>query len=71
MKYPLTKRQKDCFNFLKKYIEDHNMSPSYRDIMKGANIGSTSGVHAALNTIERRGWIKRLPGAARAININD
>ena len=71
MKYTLTKKQQECFDFLKQYIEDHKIAPSYRDIVRGTKIGSTSGVHAALNIIEKKGWIKRLPGSTRAININD
>lgn len=69
MKYPLTKTQKKYFNVIKDYIQQNEMSPSYRDIQKGVEAKSVSGVHTMLYQLERRGWIKRLPTSARSIVI--
>jgi repressor LexA len=71
MKYPLTKTQQKYFSFIKKYIEENNMSPSYRDIKKAMNINSLANVHTMLYQLEKRGWIKKLPASARSIVIND
>jgi len=71
MKYPLTKKQKMCFEFIKNYIQEHDMAPSYREIMKGTNTNSIGGVGLKLTVLQRKGWIKKLDASWRAIAIND
>ena len=69
MKYPLTKVQKKYFDFIAKYIEENDICPSYEEIKQGCGAGSKNAVFVNVNSLERRGWIKRLPGAARAIIV--
>ena len=68
-KYPLTQTQFKYFNYIKNYIHQYKMAPSYRDIMRGLNIKTTSAVHLVMDNLEKRGWIKRLPGSWRSIII--
>jgi|TARA_R100000479_G_C6295982_1_gene168376 repressor LexA len=69
MKYPLTKVQKKYFDFIAKFIKENNICPSYEEIKQGCGVGSKSTVSFNINALERRGWIKRLSGTARAIII--
>jgi|TARA_R100001163_G_C5063392_1_gene200680 repressor LexA len=69
MKYPLTKKQRKYLNFIKKYIKENGICPSYEEIKNGCDTKTKSAVFLTVNSLERRGWIKRLPGAARAIII--
>ena len=48
----LTKRQKEVFQFLKQYLEDHNgTAPSYEEIRDGLGLHSLSTVHKHLKAL--------------------
>ena len=65
----LTAKQKDLFRFLTQNIENNNYCPSYDEMKNALNLASKSGIHRLLNSLEERGFIKRLPNRARAIEI--
>ena len=65
----LTSKQKDLFRFLAQNIENNNYCPSYDEMKNALNLASKSGIHRLLNSLEERGFIKRLPNRARAIEI--
>ena len=65
----LTAKQKDLFRFLAQNIENNNYCPSYDEMKNALNLASKSGIHRLLNSLEERGFIKRLPNRARAIEI--
>lgn len=69
MKYGLTKRQLDAFNFIKSYIENNGYSPSYHEIMVAGNFSTRSAIHAIINNLEKRKWLKRIPGTARSLTV--
>ena len=71
MKYPLTKKQKKYFEFIKKYIQENEMSPSYEEIQKGMKVAGKGVVFTTLYNLEKRGWIKKLPATARSIVLID
>ena len=43
--------------------------PTYKDMMKYMNIKSSHGIHQMLGYIEWKGYIKKYPAMARAIEI--
>ena len=49
--------------------ENNNYCPSYDEMKNALNLASKSGIHRLLNSLEERGFIKRLPNRARAIEI--
>jgi len=65
----LTKRQKECLSFIEEYIESYGHSPSIRDICSGLNIASPSAALKILNTLEKKGYIKRSKNLSRAIEL--
>ena len=65
----LTKRQKELFDYLSKYIPTNNISPSFDEMRVAVNLKSKSGIHGLITSLEQRGFIKRLKHKARAMEI--
>ena len=65
----LTKKQKELFEYLGKYISENSISPSFEEMKKAVNLKSKSGIHRLVTSLEQRGFIKRLKHKARAIEI--
>ena len=65
----LTKRQKEIFEFVKKYAGEHGYPPTVRDIGKAIGLTSSSTVHAHLANLEKLGMLKRDPTKPRAIEV--
>lgn len=67
----LSSRELDILFYIKKNIETEGYPPTVREICKGVNIKSTSTVHASLEKLELKNYIKRNPTKPRAIEILD
>jgi SOS-response transcriptional repressor LexA len=67
----LTRRQQNCLAFLKQYIADKGIPPSFDEIKDFMGLRSKSGIHRLINSLEERGLIRRLRNRARAIEIID
>ena len=65
----LTKRQRELLLFLHKRIQRDGISPSFDEMRAALLLRSKSGVHRLLSSLQERGFIKRLPQRARAIEI--
>jgi repressor LexA len=65
----LTKRQKEIFEFVKRYSAKHGYPPTVRDIGKAIGLTSSSTVHAHLANLEKLGLLKRDPSKPRAIEV--
>jgi repressor LexA len=65
----LTPRQLKLYNFLKSYKEDKNYMPSFKEIKEHMNLKSKSSVYTMIGHLEYKGYIKRLPYKARALEI--
>src|SRR4030066_2225031 len=57
----LTFRQKEILNFISQAIQDNGYQPTLREIGKKFKIASTNGVHTTLETLQKKGYIKRHP----------
>ena len=69
MQYCLNKKQLKLFKFIKNYIAKKNYPPSYKEIAEAAGLKSKNSVNVYINNLEERGWLKRIPGKARSIQI--
>lgn len=67
--FSLTRRQKDCYEIVRRTIRNRGEAPSVRELMVMLGLRSTSGVVRVLRELEDRGWIQRLPGKCRAIRL--
>ena len=65
----LTKRQKEIFEFVKRYSDRHGYPPTVRDIGKAIGLTSSSTVHAHLANLEKLGLLRRDPSKPRAIEV--
>jgi SOS-response transcriptional repressor LexA len=68
---PLTPRQRDCLEALRKHIDDHGVVPSRRELCVALGISRKSllAVQQFLAALETKGWIKIHRGRMRAIEI--
>ena len=67
----LTPRQEKIFNFIKDEVNKRGYPPSVREIGEGVGLRSSSTVHAHLEKLEHKGYIRRDPTKPRAIEITD
>ncbi|MDD3392623.1 MAG: transcriptional repressor LexA [Bacilli bacterium] len=65
----LTKRQEEIFNYIKEYILSHGYPPTVREIGKALGVSSPATIHAHLNNLEEKGFIKKEETKNRAIEL--
>ena len=65
----LTKRQREIFDYIKKYSSEHGYPPTVRDIGKAIGLTSSSTVHAHLSNLEKLGLLRRDPTKPRALEL--
>jgi len=70
-KTDLTERQREVLDFIRSFALQNSYPPSVRDIGEAVGLASTSSVHAHLNTLEEKGFIRRDGSSARAIIVLD
>ena len=69
MKYGLTEKQLKLFNFIKNYINENTISPSYEEMKMGVGLKSKCSVSARIKQLQKRGWLKKLSGKNRSIQV--
>jgi len=65
----LTKKQKNLLLFVNEKLKQTGISPSYDEMRSALNLKSKSGIHRLISALEERGFIKRLPHKARALEV--
>ena len=65
----LTKRQKEIYDFIRKYAARYGYPPTVREIGKAVGLHSSSTVHAHLANLEKIGLLRRDPSKPRAIEV--
>ena len=71
MPIKLTKKQLALLDFIQQFTTDNSYSPSYREIMSGLGLSSVSAVAEHIDNLVEKGVIKKVPGAARSLEIID
>jgi repressor LexA len=66
---PLSPRQKDVLDFLGEFLNSHGYPPTLREIASYLDISGTVAVVRHLEALEKKGRIKRKPGAFRSISL--
>ncbi len=67
----LSAKQQEILEYLKECILKKGYPPAVREICEAVHLKSTSSVHAHLETLEERGYIRKDPTKPRAIEILD
>jgi len=65
----LTKKQKNLLLFINRKLRSSGVSPSYEEMKESLNLKSKSGIHRLISALEERGFIRRLPHKARALEV--
>ncbi len=65
----LTQKQHDLLKFIDKRLKKNSVSPSYDEMKDALGLASKSGIHRLITALEERGFIRRLPHRARALEI--
>jgi repressor LexA len=63
----LTKKQQLVLDFIKKFINSHGYSPSYREIMTGLEMRSIATVAEHVNNLVAKGYLAKKDGSARSL----
>ena len=71
MAVKLTKKQLAVLDFLQDFTEEKGYSPSYREIMSGLGLSSVSAVAEHIDNLISKGVLKKVPGAARSLEVLD
>lgn len=65
----LTNKQYELLIFINERIRESGVSPSFDEMKDALDLKSKSGIHRLINALEERGFIRRLPNRARALEV--
>ena len=65
----LTKKQYELLKFINMKLNQVGISPSFDEMKVALNLKSKSGIHRLITGLEERGYIRRLPHRARALEV--
>jgi repressor LexA len=65
----LTRKQSELLTYINARLSESGVSPSFEEMKDALALKSKSGVHRLISALEERGFIRRLPNRARALEI--
>jgi repressor LexA len=65
----LTRKQHELVCFIHDRLAETGVSPSFEEMKDALDLKSKSGVHRLISALEERGFIRRLPNRARALEV--
>jgi repressor LexA len=65
----LTAKQHELIRFIQQRLEETGISPSFEEMKEALDLKSKSGVHRLISALEERGFLRRLPNRARALEV--
>jgi repressor LexA len=65
----LTAKQRELLLFIDSRLKEGGISPSFDEMREALDLKSKSGVHRLISALEERGFIRRLPNRARALEV--
>ncbi|ORE94642.1 transcriptional repressor LexA [Acuticoccus yangtzensis] len=65
----LTKKQYDLLMFIHERMSSTGVPPSFEEMKDALDLKSKSGIHRLITALEERGFIRRLPNRARALEV--
>ena len=65
----LTRKQHELLLFINRRLEENGVSPSFDEMKDALGLKSKSGIHRLITGLEERGFIRRLPHRARAVEV--
>lgn len=65
----LTRKQHELICFIQDRLSESGVSPSFEEMKEALELKSKSGVHRLISALEERGYLRRLPNRARALEV--
>jgi repressor LexA len=65
----ITKRQREVYDFIHDFVQQHGYSPSFEEIGAGLSLSSLATVHKHISNLERKGLLKRDYNRSRSIDL--
>lgn len=65
----LTRKQYELLQFIDRHLKSRGVSPSFDEMKDALGLKSKSGIHRLITGLEERGFIRRLPHRARALEV--
>jgi repressor LexA len=65
----LTKKQSELLRFIHERLSENGVPPSFDEMKEALDLKSKSGIHRLILALEERGFIRRLPNRARALEV--
>jgi repressor LexA len=65
----LTRKQHELLTYINERLSEDGVSPSFEEMKDALELKSKSGVHRLISALEERGFIRRLPNRARALEV--
>src|SRR6195952_4519633 len=65
----LTRKQLDLLQFIQQRMRESGVPPSFDEMKDALDLKSKSGIHRLITALEERGFLRRLPNRARAIEV--
>ena len=65
----LTAKQKELLMFIHERLKESGVPPSFDEMKEALDLKSKSGIHRLITALEERGFIRRLPNRARALEV--
>ena len=65
----LTRKQHELLLYIDRRLSESGVSPSFEEMKDALDLKSKSGVHRLISALEERGFIRRLPNRARALEV--
>lgn len=65
----LTEKQRELLVFINRRIKETGVSPSFDEMKEALDLRSKSGIHRLIMALEERGFLRRLPNRARALEV--
>jgi repressor LexA len=65
----LTRKQQELLLYIHDRLEEGGISPSFEEMKEALNLKSKSGIHRLISALEERGFLRRLPNRARALEV--
>jgi repressor LexA len=65
----LTRKQHELLLFINERMKESGIPPSFDEMKDALDLASKSGIHRLITALEERGFIRRLPNRARALEV--
>jgi repressor LexA len=66
---PLTARQSEVLELIRRHVREHGYQPSLREMAKELGMASPTGALSHLKALERKGFVRLVPSASRSVEL--